>query len=89
MLRITARCQMSSRKNDTRLGVNRGETLESSYLDAFCLISDDSRTFRFDRIQAIYKGKEKIKNPLEYFSMLYGDEEDVDTSQLAADALKD
>ncbi|GHV90408.1 hypothetical protein AGMMS50268_09110 [Spirochaetia bacterium] len=71
--------------------VERGDGSASSYLRAFCFSAKAMRTFRFDRIKALYDGKERIKDPLEFMAEKYGEAviHEVDTESLVAEALRE
>ena len=66
--------------------ISIGKTLTTSYIHAYCLLVNDSRTFRFDRIKALYKGNEKIKDPVTFLKEKYGKH---DVSALVAEAMED
>ena len=61
----------------------------NSYIYAYCFSAMDFRQFRFDRIRALYKGKEKIKEPFSYLPERHKGliNVEVDTASLAKEAL--
>jgi hypothetical protein len=66
-----------------------GKTPGTSYIRAYCFSAGDMRTFRFDRIRALYLDQEQIKDPLGYLAKRYESvpATHMTASQLAAQAL--
>jgi hypothetical protein len=71
--------------------LRRGDKSSNTYIHAFCHSANDVRTFRLDRVRALYLCNEKIKDLMKYLTERFEDAEPIpaDTEALAAEALGD
>jgi hypothetical protein len=69
--------------------VRRGDKPSNTYIHAFCHLADGVRTFRLDRVRALYLGNEKITDLMEYLTERFADDPSipVGAEALAAEAL--
>jgi hypothetical protein len=72
-------------------GLRLGDKPSNTYIRAFCHSANDMRTFRLDRVRALYLGNEKIKDLMACLAERFGEEEPepADTEALAAEAALD
>jgi hypothetical protein len=70
--------------------LRRGDKPSNTYIHAFCHLANDVRTFRLDRVRALYLGNQKIDDPMEYLTDRFeAGEIPADTEALAAEAAAD
>ena len=70
--------------------VRLGDTPSSTYIQAFCHLAGALRTFRLDRVRALYLGNEKIDDLTEYLKERFeAGEITADIDALVAEATSD